>query len=57
MNKAVSSTDMGTMWAQEKGLRGKADELGEMPNNLRLREFPNKELAEQGALFGEGVPD
>lgn len=31
---------MGTVWAREHGLRGKADELDDLPEDLRVREFP-----------------
>ena len=31
---------MGSVWAKEHGLRGKADALDELPEGLRVREFP-----------------
>jgi hypothetical protein len=31
---------MGSVWASRHGLRGKAEDLDELPADLRLREWP-----------------
>lgn len=31
---------LGTAWARERGLRGKADDISQFPRDLRIREFP-----------------
>lgn len=36
----VFMKQMGTAWARERGLRGKADAIDELPEALRVREFP-----------------
>ena len=39
-NVPVFVKQMGSVWAKEHGLRGKADALDELPEGLRVREFP-----------------
>ena len=39
-NVPVFVKQMGTVWARENGVRGKADRIEDLPSDMRIRRFP-----------------